>query len=151
MNMSELIITPQKQKLAIPHYLYINGQLLGIMKGDPVHIQIAPGTYTVTIRSMFKFIESSITLSIHEEETCEVSFHDRERIWNILFNIDLVLWLLKRIIHLEAPIDTIYEIISNGFFAIWLIRIWLIRKRYFRMKLTISGNLQHQLHSSNTI
>ncbi|GAA6530532.1 MAG: hypothetical protein LKH27_02685 [Prevotella sp.] len=135
--MAEIIITPKKQKIAIPHYLSINGQILGVMKDAPIHLRIPTGTYNITIKSMFKFIESSTTVPIvNDEDVCEVQFCDRERIWNILFNIDMVLWLIKRIIHIGAPWDAIYESVSNGFFAIWLIRVWIIRKKYFKMKLT---------------
>ena len=134
--MSEIIINPKKQRMAIPHYLCINEQILGIMKEKPIHIQIPAGTYKITIRSMFKFIESSITVSVQEREACNVNFCDRERIWNILFNIDMVLWIIKRIIHIGAPWDAIYETVSNGFFAIWIIRVWIIRKKYFKMQLT---------------
>lgn len=58
-------------------------------------------------------------------------FSDRDRAWNRLFNIDLVLWILKRLLHVPEPWGTIYEIVSNGFFIVWLLRIWIIRKHYF--------------------
>jgi hypothetical protein len=32
------------------------------------------------------------------------------------------------------PWGTIYEMVSNGFFAVWLLRIWIIRKSYFNIE-----------------
>lgn len=134
--MSILTISPKrKQIIKIPHYLYINGQLLGFIKDEPVDIQLQAGIYQITIRSTYKFIESKITVHIGNEESKKVVFSDREKFWNWLFNIDLVLWILKRFITIPNPFDSIYEIVSNGFFAIWLLRIWIIRKRYFKLEI----------------
>ena len=48
----------------IPHYLLINDQLLGVLKGNEAHVNLPPGRYKVTIRSMYKFIESSFDVWI---------------------------------------------------------------------------------------
>ncbi len=133
--MSDLYIKPRKKQLInLPHYLLINDQLLGIVKGQTVHIHLPAGSYKVTVRSTYKFIEGSATVAIGEDQalTCLVS--DHERWWNILFNVDLILWAAKRVIHIGEPWDTIYEVVSNGFFVVWLLRIWLIRKRYFKIE-----------------
>lgn len=133
--MSILTISPKRKHIInIPHYLFINGQLLGFIKGEPVNIQLPAGIYQITVRSAYKFIESKITVNIGNEECKKVVFSDREKYWNWLFNIDLVLWLIKRFITIPEPFDTIYEIVSNGFFAIWLLRIWIIRRRYFKLE-----------------
>jgi hypothetical protein len=134
--MALLTIFPKrKQFINLPHYLLINGQLLGIMKGEPVNIQLLSGIYVITIRSFYKFIESTITIQIGDEESKKVVFSDREKFWNWLFNLDLVFWLIKRFITIPEPWDSIYEVVSNGFFAIWLLRIWIIRKKYFKLEL----------------
>lgn len=134
--MALLMISPKrKQIINLPHYLLINGQLLGLMKSEPVNIQLPTGNYEITIRSAYKFIESTITVQIGEEESKKVVFSDRENFWNWLFNLDLVLWLIKRFITIPEPWGSIYEIVSNGFFAIWLLRIWIIRKRYFKLEI----------------
>jgi hypothetical protein len=93
---------------------------------------------------MFKFIETSVDVEIPERETVEIVYGDRERLWNMLFNLDLALWLLKRIIHIGEPWDTLYEIISNGFFALWLLRIWIIRKRYFQMEVKVNKKVPNK-------
>lgn len=118
----------------IPHYLLINDQMLGIVKGGEVRINVLPGIYKITIRSMYKIIEGSAEVYVPINETKRLTFSDKDKIWNWMFNIDLILWILKRIIHVPEPWSTVYEIVSNGFFAVWLLRIWIIRKRYFAIK-----------------
>lgn len=83
---------------------------------------------------MYKFIEGSEEVYVPINETKLLTFSDRDKIWNWLFNLDIVLWLIKRFAHVPEPWGTIYEIVSNGFFAIWLLRIWIIRKHYFAIK-----------------
>lgn len=129
------ISSKRKQLVNLPHYLLIDGQLLGLMKGKLVNIQLPAGNYEITVRSAYKFIESTIAVQIGDEECKKVVFSDREKFWNWLFNLDLVLWLIKRFITIPAPWGGIYEIVSNGFFAIWLLRIWIIRKRYFKLEM----------------
>ena len=41
---------------------------------------------------------------------------------------------MKRLLHLPEPWGLIYEILSNGFFAVWLLRVWIIRKKYFKVE-----------------
>lgn len=135
MVQSQIIISPKGRLMQkIPHYLLVNGVVLGIIKGE-VHVSVPAGKYKMTIRSMYKFIETSFYVSVAEGESVRVSFSDRDRIWNRLFNFDLILWIMKRLLDVPEPWGTIYEVISNGFFAVWLIRIWIIRKHYFDIKL----------------
>lgn len=132
---SQIIITPKGKLIGmVPHYLLINGQMLGIVKGREVRINIPSGRYKITIRSMYKFIEGSAEVYVPINDTLRLSFSDKDKIWNWLFNIDLILWILKRIIHVPEPWGIAYEIVSNGFFAIWLLRIGIIRKRYYEIK-----------------
>jgi|WetSurMetagenome_2_1015567.scaffolds.fasta_scaffold436743_1 hypothetical protein len=141
--MAEIIISPKKKRLFdLPHYICINDQVLGVMKGEPVHIQMPVGMYKITVRSAFKFIESSVMVDVEEGNVSTVAFSDREKIWNIIFNIDIVFWVVKRFINVGAPWDTIYEIISNGFFAVWLMRVWVIRKHYFKIDVILQSNTQ---------
>ena len=63
-----------------------------------------------------------------------LEFGDREKIWDIIFWVDMILWLVKRLINLPEPWGLIYEILSNGFFAVWLMRVWIIRKKYFKVE-----------------
>lgn len=135
MQRTQIIITPKGKLMGlIPHYLFINDQLLNVIKGREVHINLPSGRYRVTIRSIYRFIESSAEVCVSTGETKRLTFTDRDKVWNWLFNIDLLLWILKRILHIPEPWGTAYEVVSNGFFAIWLLRIWIIRKHYFVIK-----------------
>lgn len=139
MPQSQIIISPEGRLMAmLPHYLIISrtggGRLQGVIKGKETRISLPQGKYTVTIRSMYKFIESTVDVSVPANATRHLTFADRDKIWNRLFNIDLALWVMKRILHVPEPWDTVYEIVSNGFFAVWLLRIWIIRKHYFEIK-----------------
>ena len=124
---SVLLIKPErKQWIPLLHYLLINGQMLGLMRGnDSVRVALPAGDYGVTIRSAYKFIESTAQVHIAEGETLTLTFGDRERWWNWLFNLDLMLWLLKWFFDFGNYWDIVYEIASNGFFFLWLLRIWI--------------------------
>ena len=126
---SVLLIKPErKQWIPLLHYLLINGQMLGLMRGND----------GVTIRSAYKFIESTAQVHIAEGETLTLTFGDRECWWNWLFNLDLVLWLIKWFFDFGNYWDTVYEVASNGFFVLWLLRIWIIRKHYFQIKCSLT-------------
>lgn len=130
-----------RSRLAFPHYLLINGQLLGIMKKDDVRLALPPGHYVFTVRSMYKFIETSFPVDVTVGHNVRLEYWHSERLWNLLFNIDLVLWVLKRFVTLPDPWDLVYEVLSNGFFVVWLIRTWVIRKRYFKFSLSRESSL----------
>lgn len=132
--MATLIIKDKHSgKLALPHYLLINDQLVGVMKGE-ARVTVPAATFKVTIRSSIKFIESSAVVSTSEPVDTYVEFGDREKAWDIIFWADMVLWLVKRVLHLPEPWGLVYEILSNGFFAVWLLRVWIIRKKYFKVE-----------------
>lgn len=135
--MARLTIFPTKSWIALPHIIELNGQVLGVMKKQVVHINLPAGNYRLTIRSMYKFIETSVTVTLPcENSHMQVEFGDHEKLWNILFNIDLVLWIVKRFVDFGTPWDFMYELVSNGFFVIWLVRLWLVRKRYFKFRIS---------------
>ena len=77
---SVLLIKPErKQWIPLLHYLLINGQMLGLMRGnDSVRVALPAGDYGVTIRSAYKFIESTAQVHIAEGETLTLTFGDRE-------------------------------------------------------------------------
>lgn len=137
MTVAQIVVAPRGRFMSmIPHYVLINGQLLGMVKGGEARIAVPPGSYALTLRSLYRFIEATVQVTIGPGQTARVTFGDRERLWNWLFNLDLVLWLLKRVVHVPEPWGTVYEVASNGFFIIWLLRVWLIRKRYFALQVT---------------
>ena len=113
--------------LTLPHKIYFNGQLLGIMQ------RIPEGKYSLKIQSMIPFIYAEKEIGVKRGANT-VTFSDREKFWDILFTIDLVLVIVKLFITLPDNLDLIYKIVTNGYFAIWLIYEWVIRKRYFRIE-----------------
>lgn len=137
-----LLILHRKQwfKLTLPYWVFINGQPVGIMQSKEVSLQIPEGQYELCIRILFRFfkwqfhIGGSRKIYLQDDEHLHLHITDKERWWNLLFDIDLVLWLAKLFFELPHPWNIVYEVLSNGFFIIWIARIWLIRDRYFLLK-----------------
>ena len=134
--MPRLIISQKKKgklNFSIPHYILINGKMLGLMKDPSVTIEVPPATFEVRIQSMFKWFYSAAVVTTHDETDTFIEFTDREMWWDALFVVDIVLWCVKGVFHLAAPWTWIYEIFTNGYFVAWLIYEWVIRKRYFKL------------------
>lgn len=119
--------------MTLPHKIYFNGQLLGIMQRKEIQVKEIPeGKYRLKIQSMIPLLYAEKEIQIKRGENA-VTFSDREKFWDILFTIDLVLVIVKWFITLPDHINLIYNIVTNGYFAVWLIYEWVIRKRYFRI------------------
>src|SRR3712207_2663743 len=88
-SMAELIISPKQRWLPMPHIIKINHRVLGVVKGRDVRVQMPAGTYTIGVQSGLRFIESEVHTHIYEQAENRLVFSDRERWWNLLFNIDL--------------------------------------------------------------
>lgn len=125
----------------LPHAVFINGQFVGMMKDHDMRIEMPAGSYSLKVQfgGLIPLGKSSknIDLSVSSTEQIEVplgkdvlcKFHDRERLWNILFDIDLVVWIVS----LFVTMPPLYKIISDVFFVIWLVRLIIIRKRYYKI------------------
>jgi len=126
-------------KLSIPYWVFINEQPVGIMQSKEVNMQIPPGQYDLSIRiilALWKWrfqIRGEKKVILQEGQHLDLMITDRERWWNILFDIDLVFWIAKLFFELPYPWNTIYEVVSNGFFVLWAIKIWYIRNNYFKI------------------
>lgn len=132
--MPRLIITQKARgKFTMPHYLLVNGRMLGLMRERSVTLEAPPATFQVRIQSLFKWFHASRVVTTHEGVDTHIDFSDREKGWDILFAIDLVLWIVKRFLHLAAPWTWIYEVVTNGYFVAWLVYEWRIRERYFKL------------------
>jgi len=135
------IVLHRKQLLniGIPLWVLVDGRPLGIMNGKGVNITLPAGEHEVAVRMVFQlfkwqfYIGGSRKVAVDEDEVRHLRITDHERIWNILFDIDMVLWIAEFFVTLPHPWDMVYKIVSDGFFAIWLLRIWIIRKRYFQL------------------
>ena len=126
-------------KLSIPYWVYINEYPIGIMQSKEVSIELPPAQFELSIKILFQLFKWQFSIggkkkmSLTEGEHLHLMIADKERWWNILFDIDLVLWLAKLFFELPHPWNIVYEVVSNGFFALWLARIWFIRNRYFQI------------------
>lgn len=120
--------------MTLPHKIYFNGKLLGIMQRKEILVKDIPeGRYRLKIQSMIPFLFAEREIHIKGGQNT-ITFSDREKFWDILFTIDLVLVIVKLFLKLPDNINMIYNIVTNGYFAVWLIYEWVIRKRYFRIK-----------------
>jgi len=130
----------------LPHAVFLNGFYTGTLKDGQLQGELPPGNYAlrvqfggqVPIGKKGKIIDLSVssTEQVEIPPTGEVlcEFHDRERLWNILFDIDLILWIVS----LFITMPPLYKILSDAFFVIWLVRLVIIRKRYYKI-VTIVG------------
>lgn len=124
----------------LPNRIFINGRFVGIMQQKKVTIMIQEGTYNIMIQSVFPFMYATCIAEISQGVENVISFKNRERIWDILFTIDLVLWIAGFFVSLPEPWDLVYEISTNAFLALWLIYEFCIRKRYYRIRQRTIGN-----------
>lgn len=121
---------------AVPAELH-KDQLVGLMRTREVAVTMPEGRFVVSVKLLFK--SAKWTFSIGGEREIETSneksttlvISDRERLWNILFNIDLVVWAASFFFTLPTPWNVVYHVLSDGFFALWILRIIIIHKRYF--------------------
>ena len=125
----------------LPHAVFLNGYYVGMLKDDQLRGEVLPDSYTLRVQFGGQVPigkkGKSIDLSVSATEQVEVpqsgevvcEFHDRERLWNILFDIDLIFWIVSWFVTLPP----IYKILSDAFFVIWLVRLVVIRKRYYRI------------------
>ena len=125
----------------LPHAVFINGYFAGMMKDNDARIEVPPGSYSLRVqfggplrlgksgKSIDLSLSSTTQVEVPQNKVVVCEFHDRERLWNILFDIDLVLWIVS----LFVPMPLLYTILSNLFFAIWLVRLVVIRKRYYKI------------------
>ncbi len=125
----------------LPHAVFINGYYAGMMKDHDLRIEIPSGSYSLKVQfgGLIPLGKSGKSLDLSVSSTAQVEvlqkgdvlceFHDRERLWNILFDIDLILWVVSWFVTLPP----LYKILSDVFFVIWLVRLVVIRKRYYRI------------------
>ena len=133
--MARLKIVHHTSKLMtkIPHRILINQQLIGLMNTPEVNIQIPEGRYLITIQSVFPLFSASMAVGVSENVENVLAFSDREKWWDLLFVLDLALWIAQLFFTLPAPWNIVYKVFTDGYFALWLLYEWLIRKKYFRL------------------
>lgn len=124
-------------RIPIPYHITVNGRIIGMTQLDNVNIELPAAYYNIGISYIFKIWKFQFSLTgkkdiiVKDNERIDLTFYHKERIWNILFDIDLILWLAELFFELPYPWNFVYKIISNSFFVIWLTRLFLIRDKYF--------------------
>ena len=123
--------------MRIPLWVLIGGRPVGLMRSKEVKIELPKGVYSLGVRFCVPLgkwqqgVQAEHKVVVDEGEHVVVEFTSRERLWNLLFDIDLLLWLLNFFITLPSPWSTVYDVVSNGFFLLWAIHVWTIRNRFF--------------------
>lgn len=132
----------------LTHVVFLDGLYAGMLKDDRLLINAPRGNYDLKVqfggRVPIGKNGKSIDISVSSTKQIEVSgigdveyvFHDRERIWNILFDIDLIVWVVSWFVTMPP----LYKIISDIFFAVWIVRLIIIRKRYYKIQLVNTKN-----------
>jgi len=129
-----------KVTLPLPYWVFIDGHPIGVVKRK-ADVRLNNGTYTLGIWLVFRFwrwearLGKDIRLLMLNEDV-SVEFWHSEPVWDTIFNIDLVLWLITLFSEIPHPWNIIYHILSDGFFLIWLIRLWMKRKEYLTIKIS---------------
>ena len=124
----------------LPHAVFLDGLFAGMVgKDGRLQLDAPRDNYDLKVqfggrvpigksgKSIDMLVSSTKQIEVPASGDVECVFHDRERLWNILFDIDLIAWIVSWFVQMPP----IYKIISDAFFAIWLIRLIVIRKRYY--------------------
>ena len=151
--MAELIITHRQRDylLKMPYQVIINGRLAGVMRTPQARLRLPAGYYTVTIRTgnyipvgkKGKTIDMTLsateTIMVSDEGYNCLDFKDKGRWWDIVFGIDLAVWLVALFLTIPHPWNIVYHVLSDGFFVAWLIRLFFVRKRYYALSAYTTG------------
>ena len=126
----------------LPHAVFLDGLYAGMIgRDDTLRLNVPRGRYEFKVqfggpipigksgKSIDLSLSSTEQIDIPATGDAEYVFHDRERLWNILFDIDLIAWVVSWFV----TMPTLYKIVSNAFFVLWLLRLVLIRKRYYKI------------------
>ena len=128
----------------LPHAVFLDGLFAGMLKDDQLKLNAPRGSYNLKVqfggrvpigkngKSIDISLSSTKQIEVDGTHDVECVFHDREQLWNILFDIDLIAWVVSWFVTMPP----LYKIISDAFFAVWLVRLVLIRKKYYKIKLT---------------
>ena len=124
----------------LPHVVFLDGLYAGMVgQDDCLLLDARRGTYDLKVqfggcvpigksgKSIDMSVSSTKQIEISGSGDVEYVFHDRERIWNILFDIDIIVWVVSWFVQMPP----VYKILSDAFFAVWLVRLVLIRKNYY--------------------
>ncbi len=121
--------------------VFLDGLYAGMLKDDRLQLNAPRGKYELKVqfggrvpigksgRSIDMSVSSTKPIVVPSTGDVEYVFHDRERLWNLLFDIDLIVWVVSWFVTMPP----LYKILSDAFFAVWLVRLILIRKKYYKI------------------
>lgn len=121
--------------------VFLDGLYAGMLKDDRLQLNAPRGKYELKVqfggrvpigksgRSIDMSVSSTKSIEVPSTGDVEYVFHDRERLWNLLFDIDLIVWVVSWFVTMPP----LYKILSDAFFAVWLVRLILIRKKYYKI------------------
>lgn len=142
--MASLIITHKRSRFSfrLPYQIAINSITIGVMTTDEVRLNLPAADYEVCVRfgsiipvgkrQLDLSLSSTRRLRLSDNATTHLLFEDKERWWNILFDIDLVMWIVSLIITIPSPWNIVYHVSSDIIFIIWLVRLISVRKHYYK-------------------
>ncbi len=122
--------------------------MVGVMTTPQVNITLPAGVYVLSIcfggylpigkkgKHIDLTLSTTETIRVNETGYTCLEFRNKERWWDIVFTIDLVVWLVLIFFTLPYPWNIVYHVLSDGFFLAWIIRLVAVRKRYFAFATT---------------
>ena len=131
-----------RYELRLPHAVFLDGLYAGMLKEDKLLLNVPHGSYDLKVqfggrvpigksgKSIDISLSSTKQIEVPKIGNIECVFHDRERLWNILFDLDLIAWVVSWFVAMPL----LYKIISDTFFVVWLVRMILIRKKFYKIK-----------------
>lgn len=121
--------------------VFLDGLYAGMLKDGRLQLNAPHGNYELKVqfggrvpigkrgKSIDILVSSTRPIKVPITGDVEYVFHDRERLWNLLFDIDLIVWVVSWFVTMPP----LYKILSDAFFAVWMVRLILIRKKYYKI------------------
>lgn len=121
--------------------VFLDGLYAGMLKDGLLQLNAPHGNYELKVqfggrvpigkrgKSIDISVSSTRPIKVPITGDVEYVFHDHERLWNLLFDIDLIVWVVSWFVTMPP----IYKILSDTFFAVWMVRLILIRKKYYKI------------------
>ena len=121
--------------------VFLDGLYAGMLKDGRLQLNVPHGNYELKVqfggrvpigkrgKSIDISVSSTRPIKVPITGDVEYVFHDRERLWNLLFDIDLIVWVVSWFVTMPP----LYKILSDAFFAVWMVRLILIRKKYYKI------------------
>lgn len=127
----EIVYKKRKWMPMIPHRLWINDRLLGVIQNPQVNIDMSAGVYKVKIQSMIPFLSSTADIKVEEGVRNVFTFCDEEKVWDTIFCFAMIMEFAHIFLQLSPLQNLIYHVIDDGMLIVWLIYEWRHRRYYY--------------------